>query len=848
MSSPGVAQVQIQVVAGPAIQQIAQLQAALRGAAAGTQGGAAQASAIQQALQLIVQHLNSGAGSLAQAAQSAAQAASHAAAAAQAAGRPSSAPYGPMTAGQSGWMMNPATGQWTQVSTNAPGRMANSPAALNALVQSQYGGTGGARAGAGGAAGAQSQNLQAQMFDVFTQLGSGASPALIVIQQGPQIIQALGGIGAAAELLKAKLAALGISMQGMGLILGTLGAALTAGALVYRYYARETEYLLELRAAEHASALRLIPVYRQLEDAQVRLLEATGAYSAQEAAAERIRLQAGRSVQDLARAHEAEALELRKTLVEGAKYVQWQRDLARGFAIVTYASQVSTRGLSLEGLRQYAADVEAALDSVTGWAASTEQASAKLRIMGDEVVEGAKVAKEARKANVEADKATRDAAEGKKGAAAAAREQAKAERELAEALKATRAVLADAGRIELTGKGAATQALAAYNQEVYNLVHAANEANVPLERVQAALDQLARAYQSARVEADAAAEGERMFARQVRPGIAQLQAFDAAIRSAYGADKVTSALALADATRALADAQRAGVDPAAIAEGQRQIAAAQDAARAQAVGAAGETASQVAQAISNPLAAIAGVHPIAAAVVAGIQTAADLPDTLNSLTKLFSDAAAGLTIGGPAIAKFVGDLFGSVIPAMVEAADDFVIGIIDNIPAIIEGLAAGIPRLAVAFVELFSPLMAARIAISLARALFDPQTWIDAGKALGQGFLDALAALWQTLRDIVEAIVPGRQFGGERTGLFKGGGVFDTAEYYTAGAIFGRGDQTGLFQSEGWLGRMVGGNGRRNRSGSTTNVYQGGVVVIGSDAPRAIEQATTRYAGVYGNP
>jgi hypothetical protein len=261
---------------------------------------------------------------------------------------------------------------------------------------------------------------------------------------------------------------------------------------------------------------------------------------------------------------------------------------------------------------------------------------------------------------------------------------------------------------------------------------------------------------------------------------------------------------------------------------------------------AGQTAQQVASAIADPLGAIAGAHPIAAAVVAGIRTAANLPDTLNSLTKLFSDAAAGLTVGGPAIAKFVGDLFGSVIPAMVEAADDFVIGIVDNIPAIIEGLAAGLPRLAVAFVELFSPLMAARLAVSLVRALFNPETWVNAGKALGQGFLDAVAALWKTLRDLIEAVLPGRQFGGERTGLFRGGGVFDDLEYYTAGAVFGRGDGTGLFQSDGWLGGLFGG--RRNRGGSTTNVYQGGVVVIGSDAPRALQVAQTRYAGVYGGP
>jgi hypothetical protein len=183
---------------------------------------------------------------------------------------------------------------------------------------------------------------------------------------------------------------------------------------------------------------------------------------------------------------------------------------------------------------------------------------------------------------------------------------------------------------------------------------------------------------------------------------------------------------------------------------------------------------------------------------------------------------------------------------MLEAADDFVIGIVDNIPAIIEGLAAGLPRLAVAFVELFSPLMAARLAVSLVRALFNPETWVNAGKALGQGFLDAVAALWKTLRDLIEAVLPGRQFGGERTGLFRGGGVFDDLEYYTAGAVFGRGDGTGLFQSDGWLGGLFGG--RRNRGGSTTNVYQGGVVVIGSDAPRALQVAQTRYAGVYGGP
>lgn len=723
------------------------------------------------------------------------------------------------------------------------------PAQMNALVMSQAQVPGGALAGPTAASRAMNQNLQAQAFDVFTQLGSGTSPMLIMIQQGPQVIQALGGVGAAVDAVKASIAAMGTTILRGTVLLGGLGLALGALAVVMAADARAAQAEIARRELQHKAVLSLRNVERQLADAKNQLATATGDQTKAEEAATRIRLLAGRSVLDFTEAQREQRKELNELILGTSNWLRLQR----GVVVAATAAQMAFRAMQGDTTVFMKGEFERTLkttsdllDMFTGNEAAVAEANRSMKTLDEARKRHWQLTKELRDVQLELDAAGRKAASNK--------EYAKYLKEVGEAAY-TAAQQASDARMKLrsaigeamtadTEQSPETAAAVAYSQRISGIMQQAIAAGVDVTEIQPELDKLQARFQL--TLGNIAEDTRRAQAAAAESVMGMADAL------ARGPEVLTPAQkVLADYNKQVYDlvhgATEAGV---ALADIEPQLLEAQtrfqsDMARA-AAESAGRTAQQVVSAVADPLGAIAGAHPIAAAVVAGIRAAANLPDTLNSLTKLFSDAAAGLTVGGPAIAKFIGDLFGSVIPAMLEAADDFVIGIVDNIPAIIEGLAAGLPRLAVAFVELFSPLMAARLAVSLVRALFNPETWVNAGKALGQGFLDAVAALWKTLRDLIEAILPGRQFGNERTGLFKGGGVFDDLEYYTAGAVFGRGDGTGLFQSDGWLGGLFGG--RRNRGSSTTNVYQGGVVVIGSDAPRALQVAQTRYAGVYGGP
>lgn len=732
--------------------------------------------------------------------------------------------------------INPRTGQpYYSGGAQAGYSWANdpsNPANMNRMVQSQY--TGNRRTGgtSSGAAQANAQNLQAQAFDVFTQLGSGASPMLVIIQQGPQVIQALGGVGAVLDMVKAKMAALGLSVAGVMAILGTMAAALAVGAVAYRVYAVEAQRVIDLRQFEAESAKALLPLERQLADAKLGARIATEGLSRAEGDRLKVQERAGRMVEDFAAAQKAQKLEIRQAIADTEKWAWAQKQLAFAVANATFwlrAALDSTIDFSESGLKKHTADVEAMFDSVTNWSGSMQDGQAKLKSLAEDEKRAADIAKEwAASTN------TASAASSQHATALAAEREAAA----ALAVAASDAALALSHMVNaaLAGDGMneVTRLTVEYSQKVGALQKQANAAGVDLEgEYGAALKTLAVEYEAALFAAQEFAPALRSQSVHATDAAAAVDRLKVPLT-----EQQMQALATADAVVQLTRAYQGG------ASGSESFGAGLEAATSKVKASAQEVTNTVIGAFSDPLAAIASTHWIAGAVVGGIQAAADLPGTLNSLTRLFSDAAAGLTIGGPAISKFIGDLFGSVLPAMVEAADDFVVGIVENIPAIIEGLAAGIPRLAVAFIELFSPLMAARLAVSLARALFSPETWINAGKALGQGFLDAVAALWETIRDLIEAILPGRQFGGERTGLFKGGGIFDDLEYYTAGAVFGRGDKTGLFQSDGWLSNTFG---RRNR-GNTTNVYQGGVLVIGSDAPRAIQTAQSRYTSVYGGP
>jgi hypothetical protein len=221
------------------------------------------------------------------------------------------------------------------------------PAQMNALVMSQAQVPGGARGpgGSSGAAAAMNQNLQAQMFDVFTQLGGGASPMLIMIQQGPQVIQALGGVGAAVDAVKNSLAAMGTTVLRGTVLLGGLGLALGALAVVMAADARAAQAEIARRELQHKAVMSLKNVERQLADAKNQLATATGDQSKAEEAATRIRLLAGRSVLDFTEAQREQRKELNELILGTNNWIRLQR----GVVVAATAAQMAFRAMRGDG-------------------------------------------------------------------------------------------------------------------------------------------------------------------------------------------------------------------------------------------------------------------------------------------------------------------------------------------------------------------------------------------------------------------------------------------------------------------------------------------------------------------
>jgi hypothetical protein len=83
------------------------------------------------------------------------------------------------------------------------------------------------------------------LIDVGTQLGGGASPLLVLIQQGPQIAMAISAATSATALFTGMLGAMKAAVMAASVVLGPLAIALAAAAAAYSYTANEQQIATE---------------------------------------------------------------------------------------------------------------------------------------------------------------------------------------------------------------------------------------------------------------------------------------------------------------------------------------------------------------------------------------------------------------------------------------------------------------------------------------------------------------------------------------------------------------------------------------------------------------------------
>jgi hypothetical protein len=168
------------------------------------------------------------------------------------------------------------------------------------------------------------------------------------------------------------------------------------------------------------------------------------------------------------------------------------------------------------------------------------------------------------------------------------------------------------------------------------------------------------------------------------------------------------------------------------------------------------TAGKVGQALSSPLSAVASLHPIAEAVYAGLQSAANMQDG----SSVFTEAADLITSALGNLGAFVesafaaaGDIIANAPRVLVEALPEILQAIIDGIPMLVESIAAMATGLVTALAEALPQILpdlvillgkvfigaVPMIAIALATALLDPAFYVAIAEAFAEGLAKALS-------------------------------------------------------------------------------------------------------------
>ena len=167
----------------------------------------------------------------------------------------------------------------------------------------------------------------------------------------------------------------------------------------------------------------------------------------------------------------------------------------------------------------------------------------------------------------------------------------------------------------------------------------------------------------------------------------------------------------------------------------------------------GVSTAQTAISAAGSLAGLTRLDPsgISAAVLAGLQTAADLGQgggVLGEVTTLLTDAAEGLPALGDELVSFTDSLLSEIIPSLIDGAAGAVTGVIDSLPDLVAGLLDSVPALLEAAIGSLDDLliglfrmtftMVPELLFAAFEVLLDPQFWIDVATAFLRGLLDAL--------------------------------------------------------------------------------------------------------------
>jgi len=182
----------------------------------------------------------------------------------------------------------------------------------------------------------------------------------------------------------------------------------------------------------------------------------------------------------------------------------------------------------------------------------------------------------------------------------------------------------------------------------------------------------------------------------------------------------------------------------------------------------------------------------------------ELVRNFESIGNMFNDFTKSVQDGIRNLPATIADNLGNWLQTGIESASivpDFIAGLVDALPTILETIAGSTGTLVAALVDALIVQMP-QVVVAFLVALLNPATWIEAGKAFVEG-------LFSSLRDSNAMGATGSAFGG----MFWSSTAKETAKQMASGA-----------------------SKSRTSSGTTVNFY-GSVVGVGPDTAQALSDS-----------
>lgn len=649
------------------------------------------------------------------------------------------------------------------------------------------------------AAGYAAGNLRFQMFDVGQSLAMGMNPMMILAQQGPQVAQAFTQASQSGATMGATIKA---ALGPLAVALPVVAVAAAGLAMAYQGLTANSEAAADAQAALALGLSHTEELTREATRSTARLQLIMEGASKEAIAAADTFYSTGDAYREATKESDALIASHVKLLELKGVPDSWEAAIggvSRGMGDLADAIDRVDGGISgLAVNTGLFAFLSSAMDGVS---TSTKELEQELQAAVVGQLRMRDATDDVRRAKSAESNATHKQTEASKAHRKAAGEESDAADEAAAALRRYVAALQEAAEVQTALAGANADTLAAGLASFGEMADAARAASLSeVEQIEATAAakirtaertmQRIKAISGLQASALETAEAEHQAAvTAIRKEAADAQAALVLERSEAAASSFQSALESLVPASTLSDMDRlldiAGKIAQAYADGA--INAEQFATLSASVGntqtgiqakGTASTAGKVGQALSSPLSAAASLHPIAQAVYAGLQSAANMQDGSSVFTEasdMIQSALGNLGAFVESAFAAAGDIIANAPRMLVEALPEILQAVADGIPmlaqsvadmatGLVEALAEVLPQLIPELVIVLAQVFIGAvpmIALALASAVLDPAFY----EAIGEAFVRGIEAAFERIGNVGEDL--GQTLG---TGTTAGGG------------------------------------------------------------------------------